>query len=127
MASLPLLELVTTFGILSGLLTNLSSLTHFRILRIPEAAQAHPEEDHFSPETLVIDNSFGGGGVRAVPVFGDQRDGKLAGHPQDPPWNAKGLGEGSLSQGTPRLQGRHTGEETKIYRFESQGCFKFPG
>lgn len=127
MASLPLLELVTSFGIRSGLLTNLSSLTHFLILRIPETAQAHPEEDHFSPETLEIDNSFGGGGRGAVPVLGDQRDGTLVWHPQDPPWNAKGLGEGSLSQGTPGLQGRHTGEETKIYRFESQGCFKFPG
>lgn len=45
----------------SGLLTNLSSLTHFLILRIPETAQAHPEEEYFSPETLVIDKSFGGG------------------------------------------------------------------
>lgn len=125
MASLSLLGLVTSFGILSELLTNLSSLTHFRILRIPETAQAHPEEDHFSHETLVIDNSFGGEGRCAS--LGDQRDGKLAGHPQDPPWNAKGFGEGSLSQGTPGLQGRHTGDETKLYRFESQGCFKFPG
>lgn len=91
MASLPLSELVTSFGILSGLLTNLSSLTHFLILRIPETAQARPEKDPLSPETLVINNSFGCGERGAVPVLGDQRDGKLAQHPQDPPWNAKGL------------------------------------
>lgn len=118
MASLPLSELVTSFGILSGLLTNLSSLTHFLILRIPETAQARPEKDPLSPETLVINNSFGGGERGAVPVLGDQNpQRKLAQHHQDPPWNAKGLGEGSLSQGTPGLQGRHKGEETFIFKY----------
>lgn len=32
-----------------------------------------------------------------------------------------------LSQGTPDLEGRNTEMEAKIYRFESQGHFKFPG
>lgn len=62
-----------------------------------------------------------------MPVSGDQRHGKLAWHPPDLPWNDKRLGKGSLSQRTQGLDGRHTGMEAKRYRFESQGCFKFPG
>lgn len=53
----PLGASVPSFGILSGLLTNMSSLTHFLILRIPETAQAQP----FPPETVVINNSWGRG------------------------------------------------------------------